>query len=122
MKKILKITLWLLLTVAACGMWPEYQLQSWIDPDTHTIAGTMWLHFQNNQGKPLEELTFFLPANLDTEPNPFLSQIWRSQGYLKKFDSSHTYVVNVKVNGEDVAFVYEPFPAIIKKYSLKSTA
>ena len=120
MKKILKITLWLLLTVAACGMWPEYQLQSWIDPDTHTIAGTMWLHFQNNQGKPLEELTFFLPANLDTEPNPFLSQIWRSQGYLKKFDSSHTYVVNVKVNGEDVAFVYEPFPAIIKKYSLES--
>lgn len=120
MKRLLKITLWLLLTVVACGMWPEYQLQSWIDSDTHTIAGTMWLHFQNNQGKPLEELTFFLPANLDTEPNPYLSQIWRSQGYLKKFDSSHTYVVKVKVNGEDVAFVYESFPAIIKKYSLES--
>ncbi len=121
MKPILIITLLLFLAMAICGIsLPKYQLQSWIDPDTHTIAGTMLLHFQNNQTRPLDEVVFFLPANLETEPNPYLSQVWRSKGYLKNFDSSHTYVVGVKVNGEDVAFVYESFPAITKKYSLES--
>ena len=120
MKRYLVIMIVLILKLSSLAAFPSYNIKGWLDPDTHSIAGNLHLEVINDSSQALHELSFFLPANLDTEPNPYISQVWRAKGHLKNFAGSNSYVVGVKVNGQEVPVLYEPIEPTIRKYSLHS--
>lgn len=120
MKRYLVIMIVFILKLSSLATFPSYNIKGWLDPDTHSIAGNLHLEIINDSSNVLQELSFFLPANLDTEPNPYISQIWRAEGHFKNFAGSNSYVVGVKVNGQEVPVLYEPIEPTIRKYSLHS--
>ena len=99
---------------------PQVVIQGFLDPDTSTIAGTEKIQLTNTGESPLTEIVFLLPANLGSEPNHYLSELFGSKGYYKNFDSSHTYVSGVRVNGKPAEFSLEEGPSVLQTYSLDS--
>lgn len=113
------ILLFLVFSLSVLAQPLKYQISGWIDTDTYTISGKLNVTYKNETEKSLNELVFLLPANLETEPNPYISKIWKSKGYYKKFDSAHTYVVGAKACNEDLPVIYDLFPEVIQKFSLQ---
>ncbi|MDD2431583.1 MAG: hypothetical protein PHD88_05355 [Firmicutes bacterium] len=105
--------------------WPNYspprvEIQGFLDPDTSTLAGSMKIDFTNKCSHTITEISFLLPANFGSEPNPYLSELYRAKGFYQNFDSSYTYVVGVKVNNETFPVSLEPVSEVTQTFSLYS--
>ncbi|RLE36198.1 hypothetical protein DRJ12_04580, partial [Candidatus Acetothermia bacterium] len=92
-----------------------------LDPEAHTITGTEDITFTPTD----PHLYFLLLANLDREPNPYLSPRVIDQSYPNGFDPSTTTIEKVEMvqSGGNTALPFRliSLPPEFQTYSLAET-
>lgn len=97
---------------------PSLKLEADVSPDLERITGrAVWL-WTNPTDRPLDALHFDLAANLDAEPDPHRSRLYRAQGYFNAWEPAGTAIERVTVQGAPVEPRFIDAPPATQTHSL----
>ena len=100
----------------------HYNLEVTFDPYRHTIGGRETIEYVNTSDGPLSAVVFWLLANYDREPNPYLDPSQLDASYPNGFDPAWTRIQTVTdAEGTELPYELLAGPAFTQTYSLTDT-
>src|SRR6056297_747163 len=102
----------------------EYRIEGRLEQGNHVIDGKELIKFTNPLDEATDEVVLKLEANLQSEPNPYLSEINLDGSYPGGFDPGWTRIeaiTGAEGNG-GLNYEMESLPPTNQTYSLENTA
>jgi len=126
MRGIITVAAVMLVTSISLGVlaqeeFSRYEIAVRLDPETHTLSGTLKLDYLNDTTQELGELTLFLMGNFGgRKPNPYIDPALLDAMYVKGFDPTWTRILSVRDGeGNPLKFRHEPLSPFYITYSLE---
>ena len=100
----------------------KYILKVELDPQVHTLSGSVVVKYYNDSPAELDSLYFLLLPNFGRERNPYLDLSWVDQQYWNGFDPSWMEIKAVAGEaGEELEHELLESPPELQTYSLEDT-
>ncbi len=101
----------------------EYSIEGRLDQKAHVINGKEKISFTNPLEEATDEVVLKLQANLQSEPNPYLSDVNLDSSYPGGFDPGWTRIESITgADGNGLSYDMESLPPTNQTYSLENTA
>ena len=101
----------------------EYRIEGRLEEENHVIKGKELIEFTNPLEETTDQVVLKLEANLQSEPNPYLSDINLDGSYPRGFDPGWTRIESITgANGNGLNYEMESLPPTNQTYSLEDTA
>jgi hypothetical protein len=101
----------------------EYNIKGRLNQERHVIDGKEVIEFTNPLDEATDEVVLKLKANLQKEPNPYLSEVNLDGSYPGGFDPGWTKIESINgADGNGLNYEMESLPPTNQTYSLENTA
>jgi len=101
----------------------EYRIEGRLEQGNHVIDGKELIKFTNPLEEATDEVVLKLEANLQSKPNPYLSEINLDGSYPGGFDPGWTRIEAITgAEGNGLNYEMESLPPTNQTYSLENTA